>query len=210
MPEQHFEYRLNDLPQRANNLSLFCSFSLQEAKTVGSPFCSMWTMLPLSVSISCERFTMCTPVFSLGEDTPLTVFTLTPVSVDLTLSMEPVDAPADDFRDASLPRFSFLVRTTAPLFTLAFTAPTAEFTLLLLLAVLLFVIVLFTVVALFIVSAFSVVLAIFESFSITVGILSFGISLLAAILLLAEPLFTSIVSDSSGVFPSLCLDPRTF
>lgn len=50
-------------------------------------------MFPLRVSISSVLLTTWSPVFSFADDTPLTVLTLTPVSVDLMLpkdSEEPV------------------------------------------------------------------------------------------------------------------------
>lgn len=77
----------------------------------GSPFCSRCTTFPLNVSISCGRFTTCIPVFSLGEDTPLTVSTLTPVSVERALSIESTDTPPADFNDlpSSFPPFTFFL-----------------------------------------------------------------------------------------------------
>ena len=101
---QHSQHRLKDLFQRARSLSGGRSPTpFAAVSTVGSPFCSKCTTFPLRVSISCGRFTTCIPVFSLGEDTPRTVSTLTPVSVERTLSMESSDIPADDFTEVPLP-----------------------------------------------------------------------------------------------------------
>ena len=101
-------------------------YSAINSTHAGSPFCSKYTTFPLNVSISCGLFTTCIPVFSLGEDTPLTVSTLTPVSVDRTVSMESIDTLADDFTDVPLPWLS--VRAFIPaLFTFLaslLTAPT--------------------------------------------------------------------------------------
>lgn len=114
---QHSQQRLRDLLQRVRSLSGIPSpMPFAAPSTAGSPFCSRCTTFPLNVSISWARFTTCIPVFSLGEDTPLTVSTLTPVSVDRTLSIESTDTPPDDLNDVPLPSFPTL--PPAALFTL--------------------------------------------------------------------------------------------
>jgi hypothetical protein len=154
------------------------------------------------------------------------VFTLTPVSVDLTLSMESVDTPVDDFKDASLLRFAFLVRAAEPLaFTLAFTAPIAGLAWLLLFVVVVVVVVaaLFAVRLLIVVVLFIVVASTFVLASSSTAVLAIlGSLFIVGILSLAgtslpptEPLFISaevieVISDPSDGLASLGLIPRAF